>query len=596
MTIPAGDEHRSPVTGRGWHAAPEKDGQACQPRNLVVPPPERAASLFLSQADGAHSSSWAPCPSILPSGAGIAVDRSFSFFSDETGRDGRSDEMACTVFSAWALSSRVAGGRSPIRAESTGLSRPAGDCFRDQTRPRGTTPCSADMGGPRGEGMPPRQAFWERCEFMEAATTRRWALTVAALTILSFTGCAGWRMYKLHPECVPNLLYDAERTEKVKLNFLQLRQDPPKAYFLGPGDVLGVYIEGIVGSEAEPPPVHFPEDESQKPAIGYPMPVRDDGRISLPMVEAIYVSGATVAEAEQRIRDAYVGAGILKPERARIIVTLMRKRKYNILVIREDTESISLTGGGGGLLMGSTKKGKTYSIHLPAYENDVLHALSETGGLPGEDAKNEVIILRGAFADAQQMPYLLKQLEDEEGRKQLLAGDKVTRIPIRIGPNDPVPHITEQDIILHDGDVVLIESRETEVFYTGGLLQGGQHPLPRDYDIDVLDAIAIAGGSLATAPGGQSGSIISSRFGGGNWGATVFPATDCRIIRRIGTQQYQIPINLAKAVSGNDPTQRVIIQPGDVIILQYRPHEIILNTVMNLIDSATFGLFGFWSR
>jgi len=428
---------------------------------------------------------------------------------------------------------------------------------------------------------------------MEATTTRRWALTVAALTLLSFTGCAGWRMYQLHPECVPNLLYDAERTEKVKLNFLQLRQDPPKAYFLGPGDVLGVYIEGIIGSETEPPPVHFPEDGSQRPAVGYPIPVRDDGRISLPMIDPIYASGATVAEMEQRIRDAYVDAGILRPERARIMVTLMKKRTYNILVVREDTESFTFGGAGG--LISSSKKGRTYSVHLPAYENDVLHALSETGGLPGEDAKNEIVILRGVFADAQQMPYLLDQLDDEDGREQLLKTTNVIRIPIRVGPNDPVPQITQQDIILHDGDVVLIEGRETEVFYTGGILAGGQHALPRDYDIDVLNAIAIAGGALATAPGAKAGTIplgFSGGAGGFGGQGNVFAATDCRIIRTIGGQQYQIRINLAKAISGNDPTQRVIIQPGDVIILQYRPHEVVLNTFVNLLGYATFGLFG----
>ncbi len=427
---------------------------------------------------------------------------------------------------------------------------------------------------------------------------RRKAIGLLAVAAISLSGCAGWRMYQLSPDCVPNLLTNPTRSQKVRINFLQLRQDPPKAYFLGPGDILGVYIEGIIGSENEPPPVHIPKDESEEPAIGYPIPIRDDGRIALPMIEPLYVSGATIAEAEQRIRDAYVGAGILKPERARIIVTLMRKRTYNILVVREDTESVNVNTGGRGLILGSTKKGKTYSIHLPAYENDVLHALSETGGLPGEDAKNEIIILRGAFADAQQMPYLLEKLSDETGLQELITSSKnITRIPIRIGPGEKMPEITQQDIILHDGDVVLIQGRETEVFYTGGLLQGGQHPLPRDYDIDVLDAIAIAGGSLATAPGGRAGALVSSRYGyGGSYGGTVFPPTDCRIIRTIGGQQYQIKIDLAKAVSGNDPTQRVIIQPGDVIVLQYRPHEVVLNTIMNLIDSASFGLFGLWSR
>ncbi len=50
----------------------------------------------------------------------------------------------------------------------------------------------------------------------------------------------------------------------------------------------------------------------------------------------------------------------------------------------------------------------------------------------------------------------------------------IVRIPIRLSPGEPV-NIREQDIILCDGDIVFIESRETEVFYTGGLLGGGQY-------------------------------------------------------------------------------------------------------------------------
>ena len=42
------------------------------------------------------------------------------------------------------------------------------------------------------------------------------------------------------------------------------------------------------------------------------------------------------------------------------------------------------------------------------------------------------------------------------------------------------------------GDIVFIETREREVYYTGGVLQGREIPLPRDYDLDVLAAISLA--------------------------------------------------------------------------------------------------------
>ena len=37
--------------------------------------------------------------------------------------------------------------------------------------------------------------------------------------------------------------------------------------------------------------------------------------------------------------------------------------------------------------------------------------------------------------------------------------------------------LSPEDIILNDGDVVVVQTRESEVYYTGGMIKGGQHPL-----------------------------------------------------------------------------------------------------------------------
>ena len=61
---------------------------------------------------------------------------------------------------------------------------------------------------------------------------------------------------------------------------------------------------------------------------------------------------------------------------------------------------------------------------------------------------------------------------------------------------------------------MLIEGREREVFYTGGLLPGGEWPLPRDYDLDVLGAIAMAGQGAGGQPGiGRSGGGMGGGLG-----------------------------------------------------------------------------------
>ena len=107
------------------------------------------------------------------------------------------------------------------------------------------------------------------------------------------------------------------------------------------GDTLGIYIEGITGDRDTPPPVYFPEDSSRQPAVGFPVPIREDGMISLPLVEPVKISGLTLAEAEKRIRKAYTeDKQILLEGSQKIIVTLMKRRTYNVLVIREDVRRI----------------------------------------------------------------------------------------------------------------------------------------------------------------------------------------------------------------------------------------------------------------
>jgi len=112
-----------------------------------------------------------------------------------------------------------------------------------------------------------------------------------------------------------------EPDNTTQINFLTLRQSPPQQYILGRGDTLGIYIQGITGDKDVPPPVHFPEDSTQQPALGYPVPIRDDGYISLPLIRPIRVAGMTLSDAEQEIVDAYSEEEILLEGSEKIIVT-----------------------------------------------------------------------------------------------------------------------------------------------------------------------------------------------------------------------------------------------------------------------------------
>src|SRR5438105_388356 len=49
---------------------------------------------------------------------------------------------------------------------------------------------------------------------------------------------------------------------------------------------------------------------------------------------------------------------------------------------------------GGELIERANRRGTGTVVTLSAYENDVIHALAKTGGLPGTDAQNEIIVER----------------------------------------------------------------------------------------------------------------------------------------------------------------------------------------------------------
>ena len=369
-----------------------------------------------------------------------------------------------------------------------------------------------------------------------------------------------------------------EPDNETQINFLKLRRSPPQEYVLDGGDTLGIYIQGITGDKDTPPPVHFPEDGGQ-PALGYPVPVRDDGYISLPLVAPVRVTGLTVGEAEAKIVRAYTkDKKILLEGNEKIIVSLIQPRNYNVLVIREDiiSRAPSSSLNRNEVFIGDTAQSETFSIELPAYENDVLHALSETGGLPTERALNEIIVLRGGL-DSQDSDSIVQAIGGQGfGFQESATLDQanVVRIPIKAQAGQ-FPELSEADITLEDGDIVYIKGRERDVFYTGGLLEGGRFPLPRDYDIDVLEAISLAGGSSATTAGGIGG---------------VVPATQVTVLRKCGCEQVAIDVDLRYALA--DPSERVIIQPGDLVVLEFRKNERAINSIASVFQiGGIFNLF-----
>lgn len=592
---------------------------------------------------------------------------------------------------------------------------------------------SAPLPGMKTEGGPPEPTLPSGCDWN---LVQRILMCASALSLLFLmSGCTAFRpLYGIPVRKLPMEFRAGEsRANMETIDLSRLGQTPPPAHLVDSGDVLAIYVEGALGKLEEAPPIFTPQNADSNPSFGYPIPVREDGAISLPLISPVSVRGLTVAQVEEQVRKAYtVDRKILEAGRERILVSLQKSRAHKITVLRQESSNSPLVSisAGGAVQLGQSKKGTGQVVVLHAGENDVLHALTLSGGLPGLDAQNAIYVLRrpraaalpavssiqrpfprsasnskkkssgliqltsgqnpyggrynlavqtpnpAAFpksyqsAPAVQPPWAqpapdvvsaesvpLEQsggydpyagsrstttsyrqggqpiparqpdlvpptaapdsiqrsppsppspagnqepqpapVYDDQGtycppelQPYLSSGTRIIRIPIRLHPGEQA-QFSEPDIMLYDGDIVFIESRDTEIFYTGGLLGGGQYQLPRDYDIDVLDAISIAQGRQIqnAAAGGGFGSRIGG-ISAINQDISV-SASNLYIIRRLADGgRINIKIDLNRAL--RDQNENLMIQPGDHLILRYKPLEAVGAFIeRNLLAGSLIGI------
>ena len=353
-----------------------------------------------------------------------------------------------------------------------------------------------------------------------------------------------------------------------------LRQPQPEVYKLAPGDVLGVYVDGFIGDRSQilaiqvPPSTQIPAQNRLPPSAGYPIPVDPDGTVSLAAVGAVKVDGMTLAEARDAIRNAYIKKELIKADTERILVTLLYQRQIQVTVFRQEATLLSPVADGQ---MPLAKRNTGYVVDLPAYQNDVVTALARSGGLPDLDAYNEVIIYRDGLRDKPLKAEALKQLENAKPGASLAALDvwfgETIRIPLRLPVGAPLPY-TAGEVALRNGDVLFLEARDEQVFFTAGLLPPGKHLIPRDHDLDVLEAITQVRGPL-----------YNGAFGGSNLSGTLIqpglgvPSPSLLIVLRKVPGHGQVPIAVDLRAAMRHPQERIAIRPGDVLVLQEKPAE-----------------------
>ena len=210
-------------------------------------------------------------------------------------------------------------------------------------------------------------------------------------------------------------------TAERPLPLAMLRQKPPDIYRVDAGDVLGLFIEGILGERGQIPPVINLSGSgpgSAPPAIGFPVVVEEGGTLSLPLITPLTVRGKTLNEIRDELTKVYTDNRLVAPG-VRVIVSLAKPRTYRVTVVRSER---FLDANG------------TVTLDLPAYENDILTAVAKAGGLTHVPQDAVIVIHRGSDA-----------------------ASKEIRIPSRIRPDQPLPFKPE-DVILRNGDVLTFEA------------------------------------------------------------------------------------------------------------------------------------------
>jgi len=413
----------------------------------------------------------------------------------------------------------------------------------------------------------------------------------AALSLNASIGChAITDVHESIPASrLPRHLCVEPREGRSVFPFTALGQQKPEAHIIGPGDQLSVFVFGVMPPGTEGTPIlqrtqpinqrYYPPHGSViGTTTGLPVMVDQDGTVDLPFVGLVRLSGFTMQEATNAVKNAYREKEITKEETERVQVSLITARVHRVVVLREDTPApqVQLVKPGQ---VDQIHRGSADVIDLPAYENDVLHALSITGGLPGTDAAREIwVFKRAGLANPHAICAEELASRSESFRNGASGENQVVRIPLTGSPGESLP-FTAADVVLEDGDVVYLPRRE-EYFYIGGLVAGAKIPMPRDEDIDVIEAIALANGSVG-GPLGQSGVALA----GGTPGYMVRP-TRVIILREMPDgRQLPIRVDLARAMV--DQKERILIQPNDVIMLQMKPAQAFFNGMLNLVNFNT---------
>lgn len=308
--------------------------------------------------------------------------------------------------------------------------------------------------------------------------------TLAGLLLMVIAGCyAPLQSPGIPASALPDTFRAPLKAHSAELNYAMLKRNTPREFRLGADDLVRIEIADLAARIRRLPAPNGVQPPQPVPyAHVAEVPVDEQGQMLLPIVGHVRVGNMTLSEARQQIAAEYAKGVLDSP---RVGVTLVQSATSRVMVL------------------GNVARPGVYD--LPKYENDVAHAITMAGGLLAEQA-DEIQVHKRIVVQPPAPPanraYPLQPPTQARPMSQLA----VLRIPLR--SLHPVVFSPNQ-MVLNDGDVVVVKNYPEEVFFVVGRLSpnnlvrfsqgrenrdlGNGFVLPKDRDVDVVTAVAMAG-------------------------------------------------------------------------------------------------------
>ena len=365
-----------------------------------------------------------------------------------------------------------------------------------------------------------RDVFIER-RCLRASTGRwrnRWLL---GLSCLWLAGCSTTEVFQAN--ALPGHLQAVPIESAKTLDLSRLGSGSTNYDLIDRGDLLEVTIVA-----------------SLRPGDTHTIPVRvnENGTVTVSDIGDVPVAGLEPESAEAEITAAAVQRGIYRAPR--ITVAMKKQRTNRIMVV------------------GAVKEPRTYN--LPCGSCDLLSAIVAAGGLADDAGTN--VEVRNPPAAGSVQPDRIAQGYGASGVLPVGHSQTVSATTAsRAGQSFRIDLVSATkdgtaSYPLPDGAVVMIERRDPQPVYVGGLVhKPGEIPYPNTKPLSVLAAIAEAGGA--------SNQLANKVF----------------VIRQMPGQPEPSLIEVSIRAAKRNGAENIRLSPGDIVNVEQTPGTVVLETM-----------------